>query len=461
MSPLNQEAVSALQARIKGEVIAPDEAGYDAARMAWNLTVQQHPAIIVTAADANDIAEAVRFASSQGLGVAVQATGHGVARPANDALLILTGNMQGVTIDAEAQTARIEAGVKWGTVLEMAQAHGLAPLLGSSPDVGAIGYTLGGGIGWLGRKYGLCVDSVKWFDVVTAAGEPLRASDTEHSDLFWGLRGGGGANYVIVTAMEVQLYPVSQVYAGNLLYPIDQARAVFQRYRDWIVDLPDEMTTSVLVMNFPPLPQMPEPIRGKSFAIVRGCYAGDLAEGQALIDPWRIWQAPAMDAFGPMPFSAAASISQDPLDPVPGFSNGAFLADLSDETIDTVLRYAVPQGGPPRLIKAEVHHAGGAINRARREDMAISHRSQKHLLQMVALTPTDGAYQAAVQHCEAFLTALGPHLTGARYPNFMDGVEQLAHVNAQFEADKFARLQALKAAYDPNGLFAYGFGVPR
>ena len=248
------------------------------------LSTQQWPALIVEVLTIQDVVESVRFARTHGLHVAVQATGHGMARPANDALLIVTHRLNGVVVDPVRQTAHIEAGVEWGKVLELTQAHGLAPLLGSSPNVGAVGYTLGGGVGWLARKYGLAVDSVQSFEVVTAQGEVLRASASEHPDLFWALRGGGGGNYAIVTAMDVRLYPVAMVYGGNLLYPASEARGVFQRYREWIKHLPDEMTTSVLIMNYPPFPQVPEPVRGKSFAIVRGCYAGDLEAGKALLE---------------------------------------------------------------------------------------------------------------------------------------------------------------------------------
>ena len=211
-----------LQMSLLGQSIAPGEPRYDEMRAAWNPTVDQHPALIVVAKSAADIAEAVQFARESNLSVAVQATGHGVIRAADDSLLIVTSDMTQVRINAEARTAWISAGAKWGKVLEQAQAVGLAPLLGSSPDVGAIGYTLGGGMGWLARKYGLSIDSVNCFEVVTAEGRIVVASETQNSDLFWGLRGGGG-NLGVITGMEVRLYPVTKFYGGNLYYPIEQA----------------------------------------------------------------------------------------------------------------------------------------------------------------------------------------------------------------------------------------------
>ena len=460
MPELSAEALGDLRRRIDGSVTTPADPAYEAERLTWNRAVDQRPAVIVTVTSANDVVEAVRFAREQGLGVAVQATGHGTARPANGALLILTRAMSEVIIDPEAQTARIEAGVQWGQVLEMAQVYGLAPLLGSSPGVGAIGYTLGGGVGWLARKYGLGVDSVLNFEVVTAEGDFVVASALERPDLFWALRGGGGANFAIVTAMEVRLYPVSTVYAGSLLYPADQAREVFQRYREWIADLPDEMTSSVLIMNYPPFEMVPEPVRGKSFALVRGCYAGDVEVGKALVDSWRAWKTPALDAFGPMPFAAAGSISQDPRDPIPGYNSGAFVSDLCDDAIDAILAHSLPQNGPPPVIKIEVHHGGGAIARVHRQDAAVSHREATLLLHLVAMTPGPEAFQAAERHAASLLGALAPVLLDASYPNFLDGGDQVQRIRQLYEADKVPVLRAVKEAYDPDNLLRYGFGVP-
>jgi FAD/FMN-containing dehydrogenase len=223
--------------------------------------------------------EAVRFANVEGLAVAVQSTGHGTVRPANDSLLILTSGMKEIRVDAAGQTAWVGAGAKWGMVLDEAQRLGLAPLLGSSPDVGVVGYMLGGGYGWLGRKYGMAADSVRLFEVITADGQLRCASAAENSDLFWRLRGGGGG-LGIVTGIETQLYPVTTVYGGNLFCPIEMAREVFQRYRDWIASAPDELTSSILLMNFPPLLDVPEAFGGQSFVMVRGCYSGPVEEGE-------------------------------------------------------------------------------------------------------------------------------------------------------------------------------------
>jgi FAD/FMN-containing dehydrogenase len=235
---IETKPLAQLRASISGQVITPEDTGYNAARQAWNLAVNQHPALIVIAQTADDIAEAVRFADAQDLSIAVQATGHGVIREASDSLLLVTSQLTDVRVDPSTRTAWVSAGAKWGRVLAQTQPFGLAPLLGSSPDVGAIGYTLGGGMGWLARKYGLSTDSVNRFELVTADGEIIRASREENADLSWGLRGGGG-NFGVVTGMEIRLYPVTTVYAGNLYYPAQNAREVYAHYRQWIATAPD------------------------------------------------------------------------------------------------------------------------------------------------------------------------------------------------------------------------------
>ena len=213
--------------------------------------------MVLIARTASDISQAVRFAVQAGLGVGVQSTGHGMVLPADGGLLILTSELKGVRINNGSHFARIAAGEKWGTVLDVAQEQGLAPLLGSSPTVGVVGYTLGGGLGWLARKYGLATDSVIAIELVTADGQKLRASADENSDLFWALRGGGGG-FEVVTAIEIELFPVAQVFGGTLMYPVELAEEVFKSYRAWAMGLPEEWTTSVKVANFPPVEFLPE-----------------------------------------------------------------------------------------------------------------------------------------------------------------------------------------------------------
>ena len=447
-----------LKDRIRGGVILPTDDLYDQSRMAWNLSVDQRPTLIVMAENVVDIVEAVRYASEQNLGIAVQSTGHGVVRAADDCLLIITSRMKEISINVEEQTAYVQAGAKWGMVLEVSQEVGLTPLLGSSPDVGAIGYTLGGGMGWLARKYGLATDSVRLFDLVTADGQLLRASSSENNDLFWGLRGGGGS-LGIITGIEIQLYPVKSVYGGNLIYSIEIADEVFKRYCEWIKSVPDELTSSIVIMNFPPINDFPELLRGKSVVIIRGCFCGPADEGEALLQEWRNWHTPMVDDFKHMPFSQIATISNDPVDPLPGMSSGAWLRELSDEAIDVLIRYGSKNELDSPLTVTEIRHAGGAIARVDPQTNAYSHREEKHILQLIGMTPSLEARQHLQDFIQQFKTALSSHLTGNVYMNFLEGEESRARVKDAYSMDSYQRLTSLKTKYDPENRLSYSFNV--
>ena len=446
------------RAWVAGDVLLPGDAAYETARLGFNLSVQQHPAVIVLAENVADVAAAVTFARRAGLPVSVQGTGHGTVRAANDSVLIVTSRMNDIQVDADAQTATVGAGAVWGQVLEKAQAVGLAPLLGSSPTVGVVGYSLGGGFGWLGRKYGLAADSLLDIELVNAQGEIIRTSATENADLFWGLRGGSGA-FGAVTRLTMKLYPVTQVFGGNMLYPVEMAREVYAFFRAWVADAPDELTSSIATMNFPPMPTVPEPIRGKSFVNVRAVYSGPVEEGAALIGQWEQWRAPAINGMRPMSFSDVATVSSDPTTPVPSLGSGGYVTDLSDEAINTILNYALPQGGPPKLVSVEVRHFGGAIARVSADSNAFSHRNAPFVMHMVGITPTAEAHEAVAGHIAAFKSALGPHLMDGVYINFLDSQESRERTPDAYGPGKFERLQALKAKYDPENLFRSGFDL--
>lgn len=243
--------LESLRAGLRGTAYAAGEDGYDEASRAWNLNAHQEPALVVMAEGAADVMAAVRFARDLGVGVGVMATGHGVGIPCDGGVLVNTSRMRGVRVDPVARTARVEAGALWTDVIPETQAHGLAGLVGSTSHVGVVGYTMGGGFGWLGRRYGLNGAGVTEADVVTADGELLRVGADEHPDLFWGL-GGGGGNFGIVTSLEFRVYPLTAVYGGNVFYPVEKAGEVLDLYARWSADLPDEMTTAVTFLNVPP-----------------------------------------------------------------------------------------------------------------------------------------------------------------------------------------------------------------
>jgi FAD/FMN-containing dehydrogenase len=444
------------QLHIRGEIVTPDMPAYEEARMAWNRSVQQMPALIAYPLDADDVAEAVKYAGAHDLPIAVQGTGHGILRAADGALLINTSRMKGVRIDAQAGTARVEAGAVWGDVLPLAQAFGLAPLLGSSTGVGVMGYTLGGGMGLLARKHGIAADSIITCDVVTMDGAQVRASAIENADLFWALRGGGGT-FGIVTAMEIKLYPVNTVFAGNLLYPADMAKDVMARWREWTEDAPAELTSAVVIMNYPPLPVVPEFLRGKSFVQVRGCYAGDVAEGEQLLKYWLDWRAPIANLWHAMPFTEADTISNDPRDPMPGKSSGAWLSRLSDESIDALIQRTDPAQGSPLTI-AEVRHAGGAIRNTHAKAAAFGHRDAEFVMHVVGITPTPEAMRAVEASVAALLRDLQPDKAGA-YMNFLEGEEARARTQEAFSEDTYHWLKHLKRKVDPHNRLSHAYDI--
>ncbi|MCU1361481.1 MAG: mcrA 1, partial [Ilumatobacteraceae bacterium] len=338
--------------------------------------------------------------------------------------------------------------------------HGLAPLLGSTTDVGAVGYTLGGGMGWLARRYGLGSDSVRSFQLVTPDGELVNASSDEHAELFWALKGGGAGTLGVVTSMEIDLYPVGAVYAGNLLYPVEMAAEVVARWRDWVVGMDERMTSSVVIMNFPPMDVVPEPIRGQSFVIVRGCWCGDLADGEAMINGWRSWRAPALDMFGPMPFAMADTISNDPVDPLPGIATSEWFDSIPTQVIDTLVNATVPQPGRmPLILMTEIRHAGGAVRSKAVNAANDAGRSGEFLLEMVglALTPEIGA--AVHSLFQSARAEMAPYVTGATYLNFTEGAERQQRTNSAFSAENLRRLQAVKDAVDSADRYCHGFGL--
>lgn len=450
-------AVADLRRRLTGSVEVPGDPGYDAARAAWNLVVDQLPALVVRPRTTADVVEAVRFAGRAGLGIAVQATGHGFGRPADGAMLIVTSEMTDVRIDACTRTARIEAGAKWSHVLGPAQSIGLAPLLGSTPEVGAIGYTLGGGLGWLARKYGLAADHVRCFEVVTVDGRVLQVSRAEHGELFWALCGGGPGELVIVTAMEIGLVPVSQVYGGNLFYPASDAVEVLVRYRHWAAKAPEELTSSVALVNFPPIDDVPEPLRGRSFVLVRGAYTGPMAAGAALVDEWRQWKAPEIDMWGPMPFSEVAGISMDPVDPLPAQVSTEWLSSISDGVIEVLAEHVFsPQ---PLLLFVEMRHAGGQVRRGARANVAAKGRVDEFLLQATSVIPAPELAAVVAEAHRALRSALAPFVTGAAYVNFLEGADKRSRTAEAFSPEAYAELCVVKGKVDPGNAFDYSLAV--
>ncbi len=449
-----------LRAGLRGTAHAPGEEGYEEASRAWNLAAHQQPALVVVAGGAADVMAAVRFARDAGIGVGVMATGHGVGAPCDGGVLINTSNMRAVRVDPASRTARVEAGALWTDLVHEAQPHGLAGLMGSTSHVGVVGYTMGGGFGWLGRKYGFNAASMRQADVVTADGELLSASANEYPELFWGL-GGGGGNFGIVTSLEFDLYPVGTLYGGDLIYPMEKAPDVLDVYARWSKDLPDEMSTGVAFLNVPPLPAVPEPLRGKSVIALRGCFCGEKPEdGEELLRPVReALGETIMDTFGPMPFAAMDAISMDPVDPMGSRGHSEMLRDLSPEAIDTLVEVAGSESGSP-LIILELRQLGGALARTADHLSTMGKGDSEFIMNGIGPAFTPEMAEGVGAYLSRMAEATRPFQTGDTYVNFMELEGASAErVRAAYAPEDYERLVALKDRYDPKNIFRFNRNI--
>ncbi|HHV21032.1 MAG TPA: FAD-binding oxidoreductase [Propionibacterium sp.] len=436
----------------RSRYLTSNDAEYAAAHASWNLAYQHRPAVVAQPSTVDEVADAVRYAGQRGLKVGIQVTGHGPCALGDDtALLLSLRKLNRFSINPERAEVTLGGGVRWDDLLGAAQDHGLAPLLGSAPHIGAVGYTLGGGFGWLARQHGLAVDRVRSLTVVLADGSVVTASPTEHPDLFWALCGAGAGSLGVVVEMTMGLVPVREVYAGNLLYPADATVEVFGFWREWVRGIDSAMTSSLNIMAFPDLEIVPPPLRGETFTIVRGCHCGDQAEGAALVDRVRAWRAPIADLFGPMPFREMAVISQDPVDPLPATSSGRWLSDADSATVEAMVDF-VGGGG----LFAELRHSGGTV---RRPNPAVSYaaRDAEFVLDAVAVTPTSEAVAAAFGALDQLMAATEPHHAALpAYLNFVTLDERRKLARKAFGAADLQRLAAVKRDVDPGGLFGYG-----
>jgi hypothetical protein len=445
-----------LRALVEGTVVAPGDATWDEARAAWNLAVDQRPALVAIPQSAADVVAIVAFARERGLRVAPQGTGHNASAIASleRTILLKTSALRDVEIDAPGRRARVGAGVLWAEVTGPASEHGLAPLAGSSPDVGVVGYTLGGGLSWLSRRHGLAANSVLAIELVTADGRLVRCDRDNEPELFWALRGGGGS-FGVVTAIEFVLYPAPQVYAGALLWPWERASEVLTAYVEWCRTAPDAISTSARLLQVPPLPDIPEPVRGRQFVAIDGAYLGDPEAGAAALAALRALE-PEIDMFAPVPAAALSHIHMDPEQPVPGHGDGMVLGELTPAAIETLVGVAGPGSGSP-LLAVELRQLGGAVGVPPAEHGALAKISGAFALFAVgmAMTPEMGA--AVEAHIDRVTEAMDPWDAGRRYLNF---TERSADASAFFPEGTLRRLQAVKRAFDPGDVFCANHPVP-
>jgi FAD/FMN-containing dehydrogenase len=448
--------LTALRAALEGDAVAPDDPGWDAARLPWNLVNDQQPALVVWAQTPDDVVHTLAHARANGLRVAVQGTGHGSSTLGDltDTVLLRTGRMAAVTVDPEARTARVEAGAPWSAVLPVVTPHGLTALHGSSATVGAAGYTLGGGLGWLARAYGMSANHVRALDVVTADGRVLRVDAEHEPDLFWALRGGGGAHAVVV-ALELELVPLTEVYGGTLSWPVADAAVVVEAYRRWTETVPDTLTSVFKLSRYPPLPELPEPLRGQTLAQLTFVFDGPPAEGEALVQPMRDAAPPTIDTVGTVPAADLGQLAGDPPGPLPGVGDGLLLEALTPEAAAAYVEVAGPDVQIP-LINLQLRHLGGALVVPPPGAGAASHVRGDFLLYGVGMAATPEMAGAVRATLDGIAERMRPYCAGGPPLTF---AERQPGSRASFDGATADRLAAVKATYDPEGLLVGNHAV--
>jgi FAD/FMN-containing dehydrogenase len=438
----------ALRGAVGGRVYAEGDDGYNAARLPWQRKHDPHPAFVVEATSREDVRAALRFAREHELPFSVQATGHGTVAPPDGGVLVKTARMAAVEVDAGRRTARTGGGAQWSEVIAAAAPHGLAPLSGTSASVSVAGYTLGGGTGWLSRAYGYAADSLISAELVTADGELVTASADERPDLFWAIRGGGG-NFGVVTALEFRLYPVGTVYAGMAMFDADRAADTFAAYRDWALDEPDESNTAVLVAQMPPVPEVPEPVRGRRVLVLRAFHLGDAGEAERVLAPLRDAAGPPLlDGMRETTFPDAAAMLPPPPPMVSEMYFGLF-HEVPDEAIATALEASGVSG-------VELRHWGGAMARPEAGAGPIGHRDAPFSIVASAQGPDRGQANALKAAVDAVDAMLAPYATGGSFLNFIGDPDRTE--TAYTPAD-YRRLREVKATYDPDNVFAANHNI--
>ncbi|MDN0193443.1 FAD-binding oxidoreductase [Streptomyces sp. S.PNR 29] len=443
---------------IRGPVLRPGDDGYAEEVAGFNLAALHTPDVVVAAAGADDVVTAMRWASATGTPVAVQATGHGANFPIDHGLLISTARMTDVRIDPAERTATVAAGAKWSHVMAAGAPHGLAGLSGTSTDAGVVGYTLGGGLPVLGRAYGYTADRVRSFQVVTPDGV-LHETDALHEpELFWALRGGKG-NVGVVTSLVTDLLPLPRLLGGGIYCPGEHAEALLRAWVDWTRTVPDEMCSAFTILRLPPIPQIPEPLRGGFWARVALAWPGDPAEGEALIAPLRTVAPVAVDTVEEMDHAALDRIHIEPQDPLPARESSLLLRDLPPEALSTLLDQAGPTAADCPLLMVEVRHMGGALARPSAVEDAICARDALYIMETVGVLATPPAAEAIEQATAALHTTMAPWSTGRTMVNIHGTPGDESDRARAWTPEVYERLRHDKATYDPRNLLRHGHTV--
>ncbi|WP_330253913.1 FAD-binding oxidoreductase [Nocardia sp. NBC_00565] len=435
-----------------GPVFRPGDTGYDAEIAGFQAAYTHRPALVVGAVHAEDVRSAVEYAARHGLPVAVQATGHGLSVAAAGGVLISTRRMTDIRIDPEARIARVAAGVRAGALVEAAAQYGLAPLNGSSPSVGVVGYSLGGGLGLLARQFGYAGDHVRIIELVTADGRVRML--TPGDELFGAVLGSGG-NFGVVTALELELVPIATVYGGQVVFDAPLVEQALEAWKDWTATVPEELTSTVTVLTFPPIPQVPEPLRGRYVASIRIAYNGSAEEGERLVAPLRAVGDRLKDDLRVMPYTESHTIHSDPDHPHAYAATNALLGEFTGETLSALLTATEP-------IQAvvDIRHLGGALRRGGPAGIAVDNRDAEYVVRVITMPGPDAGDAVPAEHA-VVRAALAPWTVGHSL-NFLYGAGAAAdeaQTRGGYTPDTYARLSALKAKYDPRNMFRFNRNI--
>jgi FAD/FMN-containing dehydrogenase len=448
----SNEKIKNLKNKVKGQIVLPGDPNYNEAREIWNAMIDRQPAVIIQCAEADDVPHAISYARDNGLEISIRGGGHNIAGSAlcNNGLMIDFSNMKAVKVDAQKRRAYVEPGVTLGDFDKAIQAHGLATPVGINSTTGIAGLTLGGGFGWLTRKYGMTIDNLISAEMVTADGRKIQVSEGENTDLFWAIRGGGG-NFGVITQFEFSLHPVGpEILAGLIVFPINQAKQVLQKYREFVKSAPEELSIWVVLRKAPPLPFLPVAVHGKEVVVLAIFYAGDTAKGEKLIDPLRSFGDAYGEHIGTQPYVQW----QQAFDPLltPGARNywkSHNFKELSDGALDTIIEFVGKIPSPQCEIFLGL--IAGAANRVSSNAMAYGHRDAKFVLNVHGRWDDAAQDEIGVAWAREFFKASAPYASAGVYVNFMTE-EESDRVAAAY-GENYARLKQVKKKYDPENIF--------
>ncbi len=449
-----------LKQAVSGAVITPIDEEYDAARTSWNLFIDQRPDIIVMAKTEADVAAALLYANDVAVPVTVQATGHGQPKTCAGGVLINTSNLRSVRIDAVSRTATIGAGVRWKEVIEAAYPYGLAPISGSSPHVGVVGYTIGGGYGITSRKHGLAIDNVREFRIVLSNGKVNIASPDENPELFFATLGGGGA-YGVVTEMTLRLHEHAEVFGGSVMFDASRAPEIYTAYAEWTKTLPDEITSAIQIMKFPSAPFVPDFLRGRSMVMVIACVCGQLEQAEEWLRPMRAIDGAELDSFRKMPFTESGAIFQDPVDPIPVNGRGVLLNDFTPETARAFLDAIGPIHMSPNMM-IQLRHLGGAITRNNDTRLCIlRNRNAKYLAFLLGVPMPDNPPESMAAQAEKVFKEIESWVLSRGPLNWLgEGAVESNSIRSVFSEEEYTRIKKVKEAIDPLNRFSNaGLGI--